>query len=443
MEMEEKAGEMEIRVNNQERYPVRPAKGEPICAEVPGSKSITNRALLIAALCEGTSELKGVLFSEDSRNFLAAMQELGFPVEIDEENHNVKLTGMGGKPPKKEASVYVGSAGTAARFLAAYLGLSMGCYHMTSSDQMKKRPMQELLEALETLGVQISFEEESYHFPFTLSGQGLTKNEVTVDIDKSSQFLSALLISSVLFEEDFRIHIAGSHGMAYVDMTIAMMAQFGVDVIREDEATFCIPGESKYVAREYQIEPDVSAAAYFYAMSPVLGVSAKVKQVHFDCLQGDIAFLRVLEQMGCSLTEEEDGIKIFPPRNQKLSGGTFDFSAFSDQALTMAAISPFAAEPVTITGIGHIRYQECDRLQAICENLTRLGAKVEPAGDAVTIYPSVLHGAEIETYEDHRVAMSFAIPGLVTQGVSVIHPLCCKKTFEHYFDVLEEKVCNS
>ena len=222
---------------------------------------------------------------------------------------------------------------------------------------------------------------------------------------------------------------------------IAMMEQFGVKVNKQSEETFCIPGDSAYVAREYRIEPDVSAAAYFYAMCPVLSVPAKVHHVHWKSLQGDTEFLHVLEKMGCKSVEEEDGIKLYPPE-EKMRGGTFDLSAFSDQALTLAAISCFADAPVTITGIGHIRYQECDRLHAIVSNLTSLGIACEEIDEGtICIHPGRPKACEIETYEDHRVAMSFAIPGLVTPGVVILDPGCCRKTFEHYFDVLEMAVC--
>ena len=424
-----------------EKYEVKKAVCREIEVDVPGSKSITNRALLIAALAEGKSVLRGVLFSDDSRHFLQALIDLGFEVEIDEENAVVTIVGCGGMIPKSDAQINVGSAGTAARFLTAYLGLSKGSYHIDSSEQMKKRPMQELLMALEDLGAQISFKEEEYHFPFVIGNDGVGRHEVTIDVDKSSQFLSALLIASVLFTEDFTIHVKGHHGMAYVKMTIAMMEQFGVKVNKQSEETFCIPGDSAYVAREYRIEPDVSAAAYFYAMCPVLSVPAKVYHVHWESLQGDTEFLHVLEQMGCKSVEEKDGIRLYPPE-KKMRGGTFDLSAFSDQALTLAAISCFADAPVTITGIGHIRYQECDRLHAIVSNLTSLGIACEEINEGtICIHPGKPKACEIETFEDHRVAMSFAIPGLVTPGVVIRNPGCCRKTFEHYFDVLEAAVC--
>ena len=237
------------------------------------------------------------------------------------------------------------------------------------------------------------------------------------------------------------IHVKGHHGMSYVKMTIAMMEQFGVQVIAQSEDTFCIPGDSAYEPRDYRIEPDVSAAAYFYAMCPVLSVPAKVHHVHWKSLQGDTAFLHVLEEMGCRSVEEEDGIKLFPPENA-MHGGKFDLSAFSDQALTLAVISCFADSPVTITGIGHIRFQECDRFQAIVSNLTRMGIECEKVDEeTICVHPGKPRPCEIETFEDHRVAMSFAILGLVTSGIVILNPGCCRKTFETYFDVLESEIC--
>lgn len=423
----------------QDTYEVKQATAEQIEVSIPGSKSITNRALLLAALAEGRSVLKGVLFSDDSRHFLQALIDLGFEVSVDEPGAVVEITGLGGKIPREESTVDVGSAGTAARFLTAFLGLSEGRYHLKSSEQMKKRPMEELLTALEELGAECSFEEERYHFPFTIGNRGVSRYEVTIDVDKSSQFLSALLISSVLFTEDFLIHVKGQHGMAYVEMTVRMMEQFGVTAERPAPDTFRIPASSAYQAREYRIEPDVSAAAYFYAMGAVLSVPAKVNHVHWDSLQGDTAFLHVLEQMGCKAVEEPDGIRLLPPASGRLSGGSFDLSAFSDQALTLSAIAGFATDPVTITGIGHIRYQECDRLAAILTNLSHMGISCEsPEEGTIRIHPGKPHGCHIETFEDHRVAMSFAIPGLVTEGIVIENPGCCRKTFENYFEVLEE-----
>ncbi len=406
---------------------------------VPGSKSITNRALLIAALSEGTSVLRGVLFSDDSRHFMQALYDLGFPIHINEEEEIVTIEGFGGDIPNEEAEVYVGSAGTAARFLTAFLGLSKGKYRMDASEQMKKRPMKELLVALEEMGSQIEYEEEEYCFPFTIGNFECKKNKITIDVEKSSQFLSALLISSVLLPQNFMIKMTGSHGMAYVSMTMRMMQQFGVAVERTITGAYRRKNDNTYEAKEYVIEPDVSAACYFYALSPLLRVKVKVKDVHMDCLQGDIKFLKVLVRMGCKLEDEEDGVLMMPPKD-KFLGGSFDLSSFSDQALTLAAIAPFAKSKVCIMNIGHIRYQESNRIDAIVKNLTNMGIAAIEQKDNVFILPGGPIASEVETFDDHRVAMAFSLIGTLVEGIKIQNPSCTKKTFEKYFEVLEKSV---
>lgn len=439
-------------------------KPHDIVTEVPGSKSITNRALLLAALAKGKSILKGVLFSDDSRHFMQALKDLGFPVEIDEEHKTVTVEGFGGAIPCENTSnwmnrqekhgrkptnsstnedihidgaIYVGSAGTAARFLTAFLGLSKGRYRINASEQMKKRPMKELLTALEEIGSEIIYEEEPYHFPFIIGNFSCKKNYTLIDVEKSSQFLSALLINSVLLPENFAIRVSGTHGMTYVNMTIKMMKQFGVSIAVNKNNSYHKVTENTYQAREYRIEPDVSAACYFYGLSPLLKVNVKVKNVHMNCLQGDIKFLKVLVRMGCAIIEEPDGVVMIPP-NAFLAGGSFDLSSFSDQALTLAAIAPFAASKVCIMNVGHIRYQECDRIHAILNNLMRMGVSAIFQADNIFILPGKPTACTIETYEDHRVAMAFSMPGVVTEGIKIKNPSCTRKTFENYFETLEE-----
>lgn len=410
-----------------------------IVTEVPGSKSITNRALLIAALAEGTSVLRGVLFSDDSRHFMQALYDLGFPIHIDEEEETVTIEGFGGDIPNEEAEIYVGSAGTAARFLTAFLGLSKGKYRLTSSEQMKKRPMKELLVALEEMGSEITYEEEEYCFPFTIGNFECKKNRVTIDVEKSSQFLSALLISSVLLPQNFLIKVTGTHGMAYVSMTMRMMQQFGMGVERTLTGAYRRRHDNGYEACEYDIEPDVSAACYFYALCPLLRVNVKVKNVHMECLQGDIKFLKVLVRMGCKMENEEDGVLMIPPK-EKLLGGSFDLSSFSDQALTLATIAPFASSKVCMMNIGHIRYQECDRIEAIVKNLAKMGIAAVEQGDNVFILPGTPTACQISTYDDHRVAMAFSLVGTMVDGIEIENPGCTRKTFEKYFEVLEQSI---
>lgn len=411
----------------------------PLKVSVPGSKSITNRALLLATLADGVSCLKGVLFSDDSRHFLKCIQDLGFETRVDEAGRTIAVRGLGGEIPRSEASLYVGSAGTAARFLTAFLGLSHGIYHMDASEQMRRRPMAPLLDSLEALGCEIRYKEGGPrgHFPFTLQGHGFQKDSIGVNIDGSSQFLSALLISSCLCEKDFTACIEGSHGMAYIEMTLKMMEQFGVRALKTGDNAFLTAAGQQYRARDYLVEPDVSAACYFYAMSPLLSLPVLVEQVHFDSLQGDVEFIRILEKMGCHAQDTPEGILLSPPEAGSFRGVTADMSACSDQAITLAAIAPYADGPTRITGIGHIRYQESDRIAGIAAQLAKMGIRCEASDSSITIYPGSPHPSEVDTYEDHRMAMGFALTGLRSPGIDIRNPGCCRKTFEEYFEVLD------
>ena len=417
-----------------------------ITVSVPGSKSITNRALLLAALAEGTSTLRGVLFSDDSRHFLRCLESLGVNIQVDEEKKMVTVAGCRGRVPNQNASVYVGSAGTAARFLAAFLGIAEGTWRMDASAQMRKRPMKPLLDTLQALGAGISCEAEEGHFPFLIQGAGLLAEkdgklpiQTAVNIDNSSQFLSALLISLGIYSAGAGIRVEGSHGMAYIRMTLRMMEQFGVKTDQKDHS-FWISGNQKYAAGVYEIEPDVSAACYFYAMAPLLGIRVTVPGVHWEGLQGDVEFLRILEQMGCQSSENETGICIKGPSDGHFHGVSVDMSRCSDQAITLAAIAPYADSPTVITGIGHIRYQESNRIAAICNELHRMGIHCEELEDGIRIEPGIPQPAVIETYEDHRMAMGFSLTGLRADGIVIRDPLCCRKTFEEYFTVLDQVI---
>ena len=427
---------------------------------VPGSKSITNRALLLAAMANGTSTLKGCLTSDDARHFIECLKTLGFPVTETSDGQlgsNITITGFGGNITNKKAEIYVGSAGTAARFLAAMLAFSDGEYIITSSEQMKKRPMEPLIAALREAGSTVKCLEKEGHFPLHIIGakkQTSIPHSFTVNIDKSSQFLSALLIAIGTLHMPAEINVVGSHGLSYVDLTVEMMKDFGVIATKQmidNQIKYVFNGKSIYHALDYNIEPDMSAAAYFYALAAVLDAKVTVKGVTNHMLQGDTAFLEVLEKMGCELIglnhhehprldiQNFENVIIKGPNVAQLTGGfSIDMSSFSDQALTLAAIAPFADAPITITGIGHIRLQECDRIHAIVSNLTALGIKVDEKENEVTIYPGMPKACYIETFDDHRVAMSFALTGLKTEGVRILNPDCCKKTFAEYFEVLDK-----
>lgn len=406
---------------------------------VPGSKSITNRALLLAALADGESRLSGALVSDDARHFLNSLRDLGFAVRTEDEGTTVYLRGMGGAIPKKTGRIYVGSAGTAARFLTAMLGLSDGEYVIDASEQMKKRPMQPLLAALREMGAEIHCLEAEGCLPVRIRGCGINRKAehlmAELDITESTQFLSALLMTAPMLPGALKIRITSEKkDGAYVRITRNMMRDFGVSVIREEDG-WRIPEGVQYLSQEYRIEPDMSAACYFYAAAAVCGIETTVVGVRPDLSQGDLKFLDVLCRMGCEMVETADGIRLQGPK--QLSGIEVNMNDFSDQALTLAAIAPFADAPVTINGIAHIRGQECDRISAITGNLKRAGVCCEEWDDGVRIWHGTPNPCEIETYEDHRVAMSFALMGLRVPGIRILDPGCCAKTFPDYFAVLD------
>ncbi len=318
---------------------------EPIdwTVEVPGSKSMTNRALLLAALSDGTVELSGVLFSDDSRHFLSCLTALGFAVECDEEKKCAAVCGCGGKIPKKQAVINVGSAGTAARFLTALLGFSDGVYTIDASEQMKKRPMRELFSLLSAAGAEITCLEEEGHLPVRVRGAGCgaaaegKPAEFSLDISASTQFLSALLLISPIIRQGLAVRITSEKkDGSYISITRNMMREFGVPVSFDGEC-YRVERGAVYRKKSYAVEPDMSAACYFYGAAAITGGTALVRQVHPDNTQGDRKFLAVLAQMGCEVRDTADGIAVRGPAQGKLRGISLDMNDFSDQALTLAA----------------------------------------------------------------------------------------------------------
>ena len=419
-------------------------RNKTIRVKVPGSKSITNRALLIAALAEGETILKGALFSNDAKNMLACLSILGIKMEIDEENETITVQGCGGRLPVREASVNVGSAGTAARFLTALLAFSAGVYHLGASEQMKKRPMKPLLDALIKLGALISYDEAEGHFPFTIDSRAVRGGEICLDTCISRQFLSAVVMTGFLLSDGLKVNIAGGReSLPYVDMTARVMESFEMkpDVVCDNGVvSYILSGGRAYKGRKYEIEPDVSAACYFYAAAEILGCRAQVKNVHLDSIQGDIEFVKLLAKMGARLEDEADGILLYGANEGSYDGIEANLNSFSDQSLTLAAVSAFAKSPTRMTGIAHIRLQESDRLLAIKNELEKLGIRAVMGDGEISIFPKAMDENEvyIETYDDHRVAMAFALVGLRRGGVVIKNPGCSAKTFKDYFKVLDE-----
>lgn len=432
--------------------PIKPFR-KPVhgSVELPGSKSITNRALLIAALAQGSTQLTGVLFSRDTELMIAALLKLGFLIEVDRERRVVTVTGSGGTVPASSASIDVGNAGTAARFLTALLALNPnGSYRLDGDPAMRQRPMRALLDALESQGAELRYGGETGHFPFELRTRGLRGGTVRLDAAASSQFVSALLMVAPHAAADLDLH-ASSLRLPFIHITLRMMEQFGVPVQAAADGSITIPGRSQFTSPGiYSVEPDVSAASYFMALPLVTGGEVLLRDLPTDPMQGDRAFVGIIRDLGATIARTEAGWSISATTAAK-QGMDRDFSRFSDTFLTLAAIAPLLEGPTRIEGIRHTRAQETDRIAAMATELRKLGCRIETTDDSLTIHPdpealraTAKTGVVIDTYEDHRVAMSFAILGSLDlredhqPWLQLRDPLCCRKTFPEFFDRLAE-----
>lgn len=425
----------------EETYHVKKIESiKEIRVQVPGSKSITNRALLLAALSDKRCKLRGVLFSDDSRGFLDCLERLGFEIEVREQEQEVIIQGAGGRIPHGGGEIDVRSAGTAARFLTVMLAFAGGDYELTASPQMCRRAMQPLLELLAGAGAEITYRGMEGHFPFHMNSNGLFIEKVSIDTGISSQFASALMMSGTILKNGLQVRLLGDRiEGSYIKLTFNMMRQFGIPIRREGDC-YLVPPMKDFGLEEYLIEPDVSGACYFYALAPLLKTNVIVKHVHMMCLQGDIKFLEVLKDMGCDLKEEPEGVMVDGGSLDSYQGITLSMQDFSDQTMTMAALAPFAESPTLIKNIGHIRMQESDRLKAILTELKRMGISCEevPDEEGIIIYPGKVRETEVETYDDHRMAMAFTLIGLKVGGITIKNPGCCKKTFENYFQLIDD-----
>ena len=431
-------------------YPVKPWQA-PCRGSVslPGSKSLTNRALILGALLPRTIRLEGALFSRDSRLLVENLQALGFGVTLDEPGRSIEIAGGGGRIPNSTAELFVGNAGTAARFLTAFVCLRPnGRYRFDGDEEMRKRPMAGLLECLQALGASVRYEGAPGCFPFEISTSGLPGGEWKVDASASSQMLSALMMIAPYAGGD--VTLSAPHVRpAFVRMTADLMGQFGVSPVGDPENGYVIRSGTHYSldTPSFNIEPDATAASYFMALPLVVGGSLLVRGMHDRLLQGDVAFAGVLKDLGMTISQSPEGWLVEAPAALSSESRMVSFRTFSDTFLTFAAIAPLLPGAVSITGIGHTRFQETDRIHAMAEGLRRAGATVSSDDDSISIQPGGLGGTAkpvlIETFKDHRVAMSFGILGcrdVTRTGQPWLHvedPGCCSKTFPGFFEELE------
>ena len=421
-----------------DKLEIVPLTKPPVASvRVPGSKSITNRALVLAALAGDSfpGDLWGVLRSEDTEVMIEALRNLGFTVETEWRKNFVRVyRGENDLIPAKQADLFVANSGTSMRFLTALVSLGHGRYRLDGVPRMRQRPIGDLLAALNQLGVRAWSENDNGCPPVIVEADWLAGGHARVRGDISSQFLSGLLMVAPFARNDVILEVEGPLiSEPYVSMTVAMMRRWGAKISVKDRA-FHVTASREYRLCEYQIEPDASAASYFWAAAAIAGGEVCVEGLTTQSLQGDVRFVDVLERMGARIERETTRIGV---HGAPLLGIDIDMNDISDTVMTLAAVACFAEGPTTIRNVAHIRHKETDRLAALATELRRLGAEVAEFADGLTITPKPLHGAEVETYNDHRMAMSLALIGLRVPGVVIKNPGCVAKTYPAFFRDLE------
>lgn len=437
-----------------------PSVTRPICGVIrpPGSKSLTNRALIIAALAEGTSSLNGLLDSQDTRVMIEALQKMGLSLINDFDAGTTTVQGCSGKPPCSAAGdstvdLWVENSGTSVRFLTAFCALADGQFRLDGNQRMRERPIGDLVSALNSLGGDVHCENNSRENnsdddsnncpPVVVRGNSLLGGAATVSGAISSQYLSALLMVSPCANSIVELNVTGELvSEPYIDMTLNVMKSFGVTVEQPEKGRYRIAPQT-YQATNFSIEPDASAASYFFAAAAITKGSVTVQGLSRDSEQGDVQFVNALEKMGCTIDWQPDSITVHGNElhGNELCGIEIDMNSISDTAQTLAAVALFAKGTTRITNIAHVRHKETDRIAAVATELRRLGITVDEQPDGLTIHPGPIRPATIQTYDDHRMAMSFALIGLKTPGIKIANPDCTAKTYPQFFNDLQQ-LCN-
>jgi 3-phosphoshikimate 1-carboxyvinyltransferase len=401
---------------------------------VPGSKSVTNRALLVAALADGPSRILNPLFSEDSYWLMDALVKLGINLTADREWGEVRVNGRGGKIPASDVDLFVGNAGTVARFLPPALALGPGPYTVDGVPRMRERPISDLVEGMRQLGAAVEYAGERDRYPLKVRGGGIRGGTARISGARSSQFASGLLMAAPYAQAPVALQVDGRKQWPYIGITVALMRSFGVNVAEAPDLFSVQP--AAYKPLNFAVEPDASAASYFLAAAALTGGTVEIPGLGSTATQGDLRFAEVLRQMGCGLDLTPQSIRIQGPH--RLRGVDVDMNAFSDTMMTLAAIAPFAEGPTTIRNVAHTRLQETDRLSAVATELARLGVPAHQTRSSIRIIPRAPRPAVVRTYGDHRMAMAFAVTGLMVPGITIQDPGCVSKTFPDFFARLGE-----
>jgi 3-phosphoshikimate 1-carboxyvinyltransferase len=420
--------------------PIEPRGPMDATVPVPGSKSITNRALPLAALAEGQSLLSGCLTSDDTHVMCTALGALG--IEIDTSDDPWKVAGTGARFTQPKAPVYIENSGTSARFLTAILSLSGAPVVIDGNARMRERPISQLTDAMKALGAEVEILGEAGCPPVTVLGGGLEGGSVRMDGSVSSQYISALLMVAPYARHDVTLRFVGDVVISrpYIDLTLQVMEAFGVEAgwtagSGDDRNELHVRSGQRYAPCSYRVEPDASSAAYLFCAAAITGGRVRVEGIPAASIQADLALLELLERMGCQVVREADAVVVEGPSNGLVSLGEVDMNALPDAALAYAVTALFTNGPTLIKNVASLRVKETDRLIALETELCRLGARAEAGPDWLLVQPAPLHGGAIETYDDHRMAMSFALAGLRVPDVVIKDPACVSKTWPDFFDV--------
>lgn len=415
---------------------IRPVYHLDATVEVPGSKSYTQRALIIAALAEGRSTISRVLLSEDTRYLMEALRVLG--IEILTSGNDVVIQGTGGKIRNPGQAIYLGNNGTALRFLTTMVSLGKGEFLLEGSSRLRERPLKPLLDALKTLGVPSHSRDNKGYPPVRIDAQGLRGGSVAFTDVESSQYISSLLIGAPYAAEDIEITLQGSTvSEPYIEMTLHIMERFGAEIERGEKNRFKVKSGRNYAGQEYIVEGDASSASYFFLAAALCRGRVRVMNINPESLQGDIKFLNIMEGVGCSIVRGDSWVDVI---GGPLHGGdvVFDMGNMPDMVPTLAVLAAFRQGRTSITNVSHLRLKESDRIAALVNELHRIGVNAKERDDGLVIEGGKPHGAEIETYNDHRIAMSFAIAGLVVPKMKIQDKLCVGKSFPGFWDELKK-----
>jgi 3-phosphoshikimate 1-carboxyvinyltransferase len=404
---------------------------------VPGSKSDTNRALVVAALARGESELQGALDADDTRAMRDCLRALGVAIE-EPEPARWKIGGRGGVLAAPARMLDARASGTTARFVTALATLAPGPSRIDGTPRMRERPIDDLVDALRQLGARIEIEGRGGCPPLLVQGGGLRGGRATIDASRSSQYVSAALLVGPYGARDLELHLKDGVLVSrpYVDLTLRIMLAFGAEAGWCGERALGVRAGQLYRGRVHRIEPDASSAAYAFAAAAIAGGRVRVPGLPPDSVQADLRLLGLLERMGCRVSRRADEVELAGPAG-RLRALDVDMNESPDAVVALAVVCLFADGPSTLRNVAVLRLHETDRLAALEAELRKLGAGAEAGPDWLRIEPGALHGAEIETHDDHRLAMAFALAGLRVPGVAIRDPGCVAKTWPDYFAMLE------